>query len=123
MHEFSICRGIIASIRSEMARLEKPESSLRTACVAIGDVHQVVPDTLTFAYESMTKDSDLAGSKLDLRFVPVRIKCRNCGWVGETDRNMFICGKCNSSNVDVLDGMEMILERLKIETTKDTDAN
>ncbi|MBU1908775.1 MAG: hydrogenase maturation nickel metallochaperone HypA, partial [Verrucomicrobia bacterium] len=67
MHEFSIGDSIVRSVIEELARLKTPPGALRSVRVAIGVMRQIVPDTLVFAYESLSQDTPAAGSKLVLR--------------------------------------------------------
>jgi hydrogenase nickel incorporation protein HypA/HybF len=115
MQEFSLCRGIVQGVRDEFARLDPSSGKLKAARVAIGDLHQVVDDTLKFAYESMVKGTEVEGSHLEIRPVPVELKCKSCSWQGGIKNNVFLCGRCQSSDVEVLRGMEMVLENLSVE--------
>ena len=55
MHEFGVCRDIVEAVIDELEKLGPPKPVLRSARIAVGAMHQIVQDTLGFAYESMVK--------------------------------------------------------------------
>ena len=120
MHELSIAAGLVSVVAEELARLKAPAGALREARVAVGALHQIVPDTLVFAYESLVKDTPAAGSRLVLRAVPVTARCTDCGWQGELDLPIFLCGACQSGQIELITGRELHLESLEIEQDDDT---
>ncbi|MBU1694795.1 MAG: hydrogenase maturation nickel metallochaperone HypA [Verrucomicrobia bacterium] len=115
MHEFSIGDSIVRSVIEELARLKTPPGALRSVRVAIGVMRQIVPDTLVFAYESLSQDTPAAGSKLVLRAVPVMARCTACGWQGALEVPLFLCGACQSGEIELMTGMELQLESLEVE--------
>lgn len=115
MHEFSICEGIVRAAVDEMSRHGAPPGSLRTTRIVVGALHQVVPDNLEFAYEVLTRDTPAAGSRLEIRPVPLTAKCGACGWRGEIKPPLFLCGTCNSGAIELVTGKELYVENLEIE--------
>jgi hydrogenase nickel incorporation protein HypA/HybF len=115
MHEFSIGDSVVRSVIAELVRLKTPPGALRSVRVAVGIMRQIVPDTLVFAYESLSQDTPAAGSKLVLRPVPVTARCNSCGWQGALDVPLFLCGACQSGEIELITGMELQLESLEVE--------
>jgi len=115
MHELSICTALVELVAAEMQQ-QAPKAKLLKAVVCVGDLRQVIPETLTFAYESLVAGTQMAGSKLEIRHVPVTARCGACGWEGAFSENhFFICPKCNGHNLDLLTGRELHLESLEVE--------
>lgn len=121
MHEFSICEGIVNAAVEEMAKVDPPAKALRKTTVVVGAMHQIVPENLVFAYEVLTRDTPAAGSELELRFVPIKARCRDCGWEGEVHQPLFLCGACNMGNIELLSGKELYVENLEIEQEDDNE--
>ena len=113
MHEFSIAEGLVNTV---LAELEKQPAGvqLKKTRVVIGDMRQVVTDTLTFAYKTLTRDTPAAGSELDIVTRPVTLHCRACGWRGAIDDRLFVCAECGARDVEVATGKELYLESLEI---------
>ncbi|MGR8918387.1 MAG: hydrogenase maturation nickel metallochaperone HypA/HybF [Gammaproteobacteria bacterium] len=115
MHEFSICERIVDAVLAELGRLDPPPGRLLGVRVVVGRLHQIVPDYLEFAYASLTRDTAAAGSRLELRFVPIGVACRACGWRGDIEPPAFRCGGCGALEVDVVSGRELYLEHLEVD--------
>ncbi len=115
MHEFSICEGLVDAVLSEMKTVDPPARRLLKARVVIGSLRQIVPDYLTFAYETITRDTPAEGSVLDIVPAPAAAKCRDCAWNGKMKKTSFQCGECGSINVDIEGGTELYLESLEVE--------
>lgn len=115
MHEFSICDGIVKAAVEEMRKAGATDGSLRSARVVVGRLHQVVPDNMNMAYEVLTRGTEAEGSGLELKFVPVVARCGDCGWEGEIEPPLFLCGNCGSGKIEVVSGRELYLDNLEIE--------
>ena len=114
MHEFSICRSIVTAAIEEYEKLDPQPRQLVKLDVVAGGLHQLVPDYLATAYDALTRETILAGSKLALTILPVRISCRKCGWAGEIQPPFFQCGECDEFETDVVQGREMYLSNLEV---------
>jgi len=114
MHELSICSALVKIVSAELQR-QAPSAKLLKAVVCVGDLRQVIPETLTFAYETLVAGTSLAGSKLEIRHVPVTARCEKCGWEGALRENYFICPKCGGHDLDLLTGRELHLESLEVD--------
>ena len=113
MHEFSICRNILDAVLQEADGFDKPPRRITKVFLTVGRVHQIIPDYLTFAWQTLTKGTLADGSAIDITVAQVRVRCRACGWEGGIDMPFFVCGSCKAARVDVLNGMEMSLDRLE----------
>lgn len=110
MHELSLCRSICDVV--EQARAER---RVRTVHLRVGQLRQVVPDTLAYCWTLVTEGGTLAGSVLAIDHVPVVLVCRECGQ--ETvvaDRLLLTCGGCGSGAIDVVRGEEFLVTSLDL---------
>jgi hydrogenase nickel incorporation protein HypA/HybF len=115
MHEFSICQEIVTSVLAEMEKVGAPCRLIKTTVLA-GKLRQIVPEYLTFAYETLTKDTVAEGSTLEVEVVPIIIHCQQCGWSGEVEGEYFFyCVACKSNKVEVKSGKELYLKSLEVE--------
>ena len=67
MHELSIC-GSIADIVTRRAA----GRSVKVINVRVGQLRQIVPDTLVYCWELVSADTSLAGSRISVESVPGR---------------------------------------------------
>jgi hydrogenase nickel incorporation protein HypA/HybF len=105
VHELSVC-GAIADIATRHAG----ERDIEVIHVRIGQLRQVVPDTLVFCWSLVTADTPLHGSVLDVERVPAQLRCRGCGEQSDlSDSFTFVCADCGSFDVEVLSGEEFLV--------------
>lgn len=110
MHELSIC-GSIADIVTRRAA----GRAVKVINVRVGQLRQVVPDTLAYCWELVSEGTSLAGSRISVEFVPARIKCRACGQVTDVGAvPVFACGGCGGFNADVVSGEEFLITSLEV---------
>ena len=113
MHEVSICQGLVRVVLDELTQRAIGAGRLKRVCVVAGQMHQLVPDALTFAYELLTRDTPAADSHLDLRIPPLAAACKSCGWRGAIKAPVFLCAVCGAG-VEIKGGDELFVEELEI---------
>ena len=109
MHELSLCQAI-----AETAERRAAGRPVQRVNVRIGHLRQVVPDSLTFAWELLVEDSPLAGSTLDVDYVPAVIACSACGEQSTLEWPVFVCLACGSHDVQLVSGEELLLVSLQL---------
>lgn len=110
MHELSLCRSIVGIV--DRARDGRPVEVVE---LQVGRLRQVVPETLAYNWRLVTADGPLAGSRLEIEHVPVRLTCRRCG-ADTTLEDAFVlaCGACDSREVDLTSGEELLVTALRL---------
>ena len=110
MHELSLC-GAIADIVSRRAEGREVE----IVHVRIGQLRQVVPDTLTFCWSLVVADTSLQRARLDIERVGAQLRCRQCGCVFDLgDQLGFACAQCAGLDVEVVRGEEFDVTALEL---------
>ena len=110
MHELAIC-GSIADIVTRRAQ-GRPVDTIH---VRVGQLRQIVPDTLVYCWSLVSADTPLDGSHIDIEKVPARIRCHDCGSSHEIgDYPVLLCSKCDSADVEILAGEEFIVTALEL---------
>jgi hydrogenase nickel incorporation protein HypA/HybF len=110
VHELSLCRAIAG-----IAARNAGERAVEVIHVRIGQLRQVVPETLVFCWSLVTADTALAGSELDVERVAALLHCRGCGAESElAETFMFVCSGCGSRDVEVLSGEELLVTALEL---------
>ncbi len=118
MHELSIC-GSIADIVTRRAA-GRP---VKVINVRVGQLRQVVPDTLVYCWELVSADTPLAGSRISVEAVPARIRCRSCDQVTDVGAvPVFACGGCGGFDAEVVSGEEFLITSLELEPFFPDDA-
>ncbi len=105
MHEVSLC-GAIYDI-ADRAAAGRDVSVIH---LQVGQLRQVVPDTLTFCWTVVCDDTRLAGSRLEVDYRPVVLRCARCSVLTTLSRDLILlCGHCGASDVTVIGGEELLV--------------
>jgi hydrogenase nickel incorporation protein HypA/HybF len=113
MHEMGIALEIIniatASIPPDMrsARVERVN-------LKIGKLSAVVPDSLRFCFDIVSKDTPLAGAELTIEETPVVARCKDCDARWSIAEPVFTCKACNSGALEILSGRELDIVSIEI---------
>jgi hydrogenase nickel incorporation protein HypA/HybF len=110
MHELAIAQSMfeIAHRHAGGRRVAKVE-------VRVGHLRQVVPASLTFAFELIAQGTELEGAELDIEQVPAAGACRDCGATIPLPDFPLMCSACGGLDVDVTEGEELEVESLELE--------
>jgi len=115
MHELSIAQNIVEIIQQSIPGPEwKQVVSVR---VKIGAVAGIVPDSLKFSFQAITAESALCNTQLITEHIPFRVRCRTCNTTTENENGFAMCGKCESTDVQVLSGTELHVVEIELEET------
>ena len=104
----------MAAVLEEMDRCQAPPGTLRVVRVVAGQQQQIVPESLVFAYELLTQGTPAAGSRLELRILPLEAHCPACGWRGAVEPPIYLCGGCGGIGLELSGGCELFLESLEV---------
>jgi len=66
MHEISVCQSIVDSVIAESKALKPPAVRVLKAKIVVGRLRALVPESLSFAYEVLTKGTLAEGSSLEI---------------------------------------------------------
>ncbi|MGA2320109.1 MAG: hydrogenase maturation nickel metallochaperone HypA [Solirubrobacteraceae bacterium] len=110
MHELSIAQSIaeVAERHARGRRVIKVE-------LRVGHLRQVVPDSLQFAFELITRGTTLDGAELQITQVPVAGRCRECGAESVMDGFPLCCDRCGGLDVELFAGEELLIDALELE--------
>jgi hydrogenase nickel incorporation protein HypA/HybF len=122
MHEFSMMRHLV--LAAVDAAEKNGVSKVYSLTVQIGELTFLAREQLEFAYEVITKDTILAGSKLILEDVPASIRCPHCEYEGPLPREkiegldhhfpVLTCPEC-SCQPEIVKGKECTVTNMSAE--------
>jgi hydrogenase nickel incorporation protein HypA/HybF len=111
MHELALC-GAIAGIVGRRAAGRR----VRTVRVRVGQLRQVVPETLDWCWAMVVDETPLAGSELDVERVAARLRCTACGTEHDIGRELDLrCRDCAGTSVVVVAGEEFLVTSIDVE--------
>ncbi len=113
MHEMGIAMQVAeiatASIPDNMKDVRVEKVNLK-----VGRLAAVVPASLRFCFEIITKDTALSGAELHIEEIPVVARCRECDTEWTIAGPVFTCERCKSGSVEILSGQELNIESIEI---------
>jgi len=110
MHEMSLVSSLLDQVEQLMTQHEaRHVASIR---VSIGEFAGVEHELFQSAYELLIDGSRARGARLELVRVPLEACCRRCGGRFAVNRYRFQCPTCDSGDVRVQCGEELVLEQV-----------
>ena len=114
MHEMGIVQSILDASFSSAER----EGAVRITeiKISVGELTEVQQFALDFAFDALTPDTMAEGAKLTVNHVPAMSKCTDCDTEFEHGRFEVICPSCGSFMVMPLQGRELQIDSIEIDT-------
>jgi hydrogenase nickel incorporation protein HypA/HybF len=117
MHELSLIAGLF-EILEEKARQHRAAKIL-TVRLKVGRLSGAVPELLVTAFDMYKKGTLAEEAELEAVAVPVKVRCRSCGAEFEVEDYVFHCPSCRATDLEILSGTDLFLERIELEAEPD----
>jgi len=114
MHEYSIVQSLM-DLANENARKNNAKKVTKLE-VKVGVLSGVEIDLLKIAFDTFKEDTICSDAEFVIISQPVVVKCKDCNQENELQKNEYHCPNCKSQNLEVLDGEEMYLMSMELET-------
>ncbi len=120
MHEYSVMTQIIDSILEEAKKHDAKK--VDDVDLEIGEYTMLGDEQMKFAYEVLSKDTILQGSRLHISHRKGKIKCDSCGYEGDVQIAedsphrlvpILECPKCHSP-AKVVEGRECLIRNIRM---------
>ena len=113
MHEYSIVQSLLDQCE-ENARANDA-TKVTKVVVKIGVMSGVEPDLLQTAFDTFKEGTMCEGCEYIQNIQKVKITCLKCNTTSVLDKNEYCCPKCESVELDVIDGEDLMLMQLELE--------
>lgn len=116
MHETGVCRSIVET--AERSALAAHAKRVKSVCLQLGEVHDVVPEILVGAFEWMSRGTVVEGARLDIDRVPFTVACQRCGEVFRLDyrdKRTWACPCCQAHDYRLNTGREFSIVSIEVE--------
>lgn len=113
MHELPITQSIVNICKEEVEKhnMEKVVG----INLVIGELTGLIPDTIEYYFDIISKDTPAFGARINVKKIPVGIKCSECGAEFQSARGVYSCLKCGSEEIRISGGREFLIESLEME--------
>ena len=68
------------------------------------------------AFDAYKRGTLAEGARLTIEVVPIKLRCPDCGGVDVREETDFSCAACGSRRVEIVEGREIVVERIELET-------
>jgi hydrogenase nickel incorporation protein HypA/HybF len=116
MHELAICQSLMDQVESIAA--ERNAQSVTSIVIAMGPLSGVEAALLKNAYPIASAGTVAENAELIIEYLPIRVKCSQCGSESDALPNKLICKQCGDWRTTLLSGDEMMLMRVELEKPK-----
>lgn len=110
MHEMAIAGSVLDGALKHAEGRRVTHVQLK-----VGHLRQVVTDSLTFSWELITKGTPAEDAVLGIERVEAVGACRTCGEATPQRRFPFRCGTCESYDLEIVRGNELLIDWLEVE--------
>jgi hydrogenase nickel incorporation protein HypA/HybF len=110
VHELSLCQSIGRIVQTHAA-----DRRVTVVHLQVGQLRQVVPDTLVYCWGIVNEGTVCEGSELDIDHVPARILCADCGATTQLEQLRMVCGSCDGTAVSVSTGEELLVTSIELQ--------
>jgi len=113
MHEYSIVQALLN--QCEENAIQHKAKKVKKIVVKIGVMSGVEPELLKTAFETFKEGTMCSEAEYIQNIQPIVIECKNCNKQSTLKKDEFSCPKCQSYELDVIDGEDMYLMQLELE--------
>lgn len=113
MHELSIVQDLLQICALNAA--QKGATKISRVEVKIGRLSGVEPHYLKSTFDAFKEGGICADAQLVLESQDIVVECEDCGYKGSIAPDEFICPKCSSKALRVVEGEDLMLVRLEME--------
>ena len=117
MHELAICQSLMDQV--ETIAVERNAISVTSIVIGMGPLSGVEAQLLKNAYPVASAGTVAEHAELVIEYLPVRVKCSQCGSESDALPNKLICKQCGDWRTTLLSGDEMMLMSVELERQKD----
>lgn len=116
MHELAICQSLMDQVESIAA--ERNAHSVTSIVIAMGPLSGVEAELLKNAYPIASAGTVAENAELVIEYLPIRVKCSQCGSESDALPNKLICKQCGDWRTTLLSGDEMMLMSVELAAAK-----
>ena len=111
MHELSVAGAVVdTALRHAEGR------RVLVVTLKVGTLRQVIPDSLAFYWDIVSRDTLAEGARLEQVVIPARMRCAECAAEFEPEL-MFRCPACRGAG-EVLAGDELEVDSIEVEDSE-----
>lgn len=119
MHEFSIAEAIVRAATNVVQ--DHGGGKILKVQLRVGELKQVVPDALQFAFDILKHDTLLDEAVLEWETVAAQIRCKQCNTVYRPSDIFWQCPICEALGGEAVAGEELDIVAITCSEERDGD--
>jgi hydrogenase nickel incorporation protein HypA/HybF len=108
MHELGIAQEVVAIVSEHAGR-----ARVTRVVLEIGRHALILPDSIRFCFDLCSEGTVAQGAELEIREVPGRALCRECGLEVTLEQPFGLCA-CGSADLQWLTGDEIKVKEMEV---------
>jgi hydrogenase nickel incorporation protein HypA/HybF len=113
MHELGIAASVLDTVQAEARK--RPGARPCRVGLRIGELAAVNSEALRFAFEALTRETELESLALDIEICPRRQRCCDCAVTFEAQDFTFACPRCGAQRTECISGDELEIAYLEVD--------
>ena len=113
MHELSMVASI-CDVLNEKVKEYGVKKVIQVSLI-VGELTGIEAFMLESCFEMYVSLTPLEGAKLNIKRVPIKLRCRKCGNEYESKIPFSDCAACGSSSLDIISGKEFYIDSIEAE--------
>ncbi|MDP6470353.1 MAG: hydrogenase maturation nickel metallochaperone HypA [Pseudomonadales bacterium] len=118
MHELSIAQSIME--RVEAIRAEHDAPGIASVQLQVGTLSGVDPYALELAFEVAVEGTGYAETRWNIENVLAKVDCHSCGKTTTPDGPFPICMSCDSTDIEIVAGRELMIDTIEVDRNEET---
>lgn len=113
MHELGIMTSVMSVV--EQTAQANGATAVTKVSLVVGEMTEAIEDALFFAFDALKEGSIAAEAELEIRMVPPKSSCPECGNVFVHDRFSRGCPQCGNMLTTLIEGKELAIESIEVD--------
>jgi hydrogenase nickel incorporation protein HypA/HybF len=109
MHELSLTQSVVAAITERFG-----DARVSVVRLEIGKLSGVVVDSIRFCFDLVAEGTPVQGARLEIDEPAGAARCRDCAGEFTVDDPIVLCPDCDSANVAVLSGRDLLIKSVEV---------
>jgi len=111
MHEIRIAEDL-STIVVDTAKREKLLNVTKVN-ICFGKLVQIVPEIFELAFREAVRNTPASNAMLHIEILSVEMRCMKCGSDFHLIDNQYVCKRCMSDEIKIIQGKELFIKSIE----------
>ena len=111
MHELGVISAMVKTIEEIIK--EQGYTKVHKLVLEVGELSGIVPHYMEVCYPAAVYKTFMENSILEMETIPGIVRCKDCGKEFNANANDFTCPECQSQNMEILSGNDVMIKEIQ----------